>query len=217
MGNDDSARAYWDEVAGKKVFTIPLPIGRIAALIPTDAKVLDFGCGYGRSLEELAALGYRHLAGCDLSSQMAELARQRVPDAEIKVNEGTIIPFDDGSCDAVLLLAVLTSIVTDADQAKLMTEIRRVLRPFGMLAVGDFLLNDDARNLERYRSEADSAVYGVFSLPEGARLRHHDRDYLRQLFSGFEQQEYWETTHATMNGHSSNGFYYFGRIRAEAV
>lgn len=219
MPDQDQAKAYWDRVAGKKTFTVSLPVKQLTALVPPAASILDFGCGYGRSLTELAALGYRHLAGCDFSPRMIELARQQIPDAELKVNEGVTVPFADHSYDAVLLLAVLTGVTADADQAALMTEIRRVLRPGGLLMVGDFLLNDDDRNLERYRQAVAAGYpYGVFNLPEeGATLRHHDRAYLRLLLSGFTQLDYWETVHTTMNGHRSNGFYYFGRLTAGAV
>ena len=213
MTTFNDARKYWDSVAGVKTFTVPLPEDLFLTRILLSAAILDFGCGYGRSLLRLHELGYTHLAGCDLAPKMVALARHDLPSADLKVNDGVSIPFDDASCDVVLMLAVLTSIVADADQLKLLSEICRVLRPGGQLVVGDFLLNTDERNLARYRQyQPQFGTYGVFALPEeGAVLRHHDSAWLSTLFSGFERVEFRSTVYRTMNGHQSNGFYFVGR------
>ncbi len=45
--------------------------------------------------------------------------------------------------DAVILFAVFTCIVNDAEQEKLIVEIHRVLKSDGILYINDFLLNID--------------------------------------------------------------------------
>ena len=78
--------------------------------------------------------------------------------------------------------------------------------------MNDFLLNSDARNIERYEKYLDRyGTYGVFELPEGAVLRHHAEEYLRELLRDFTQLRYEHLTFTTMNGNRSNGFYYIGR------
>jgi len=213
MDRFNDVRQYWDSVAGAKEFTIPLPEQLITDFLPLTSLILDFGCGYGRSLIRLREMGYDRLAGCDISPKMIDLARSAVPDADLKVNDGVTIPFPDESCDGVLLLAVLTGIIADDDQLALMAEIRRVLRPGGRIVVGDFLLNRDDRNIARYQQYLPQfGTYGVFALPdEGAVLRHHNPAWLGTLFDIFEREMFYITVYHTMNGHQSDGFYFVGR------
>jgi ubiquinone/menaquinone biosynthesis C-methylase UbiE len=76
------------------------------------------------------------------------------------------------------LFAVLTYIPSDDDQRVLLAEVRRVLRPEGILYISDLLINTDLRNLERYERDADQfGVYGVFELPEGVIVRHHREEW----------------------------------------
>ncbi len=73
------------------------------------------------------------------------------------------------------------SIVNDKEQIALLKEIKRVLKPNGILYINDFLLNTDERNIERYKLFQDKyQKYGVFELPEGAAVRHHDIKWVEQ-------------------------------------
>ncbi|MCD8369707.1 MAG: class I SAM-dependent methyltransferase, partial [Clostridiales bacterium] len=107
--------------------------------------------------------------------------------------------------------AVLTCIRTNEEQRNLIQEIRRVLRPNGILYVNDFLLNTDERNVSRYKKYKDTyGVYGVFELSEGAVCRHHSEEWVRELLGDFSELEYQNLIFTTMNGHKSNGFYFIG-------
>ncbi|MCK5695872.1 MAG: hypothetical protein KAH62_04610 [Desulfobacula sp.] len=67
------------------------------------------------------------------------------------------------------MVAVLTCIVKNKNQALLMGEIQRVLRPHGSLYINDFLINHDQRNVDRYNVFKEIyGTYGVFRLDEGA-------------------------------------------------
>ncbi|MFA6102937.1 MAG: class I SAM-dependent methyltransferase [Victivallaceae bacterium] len=204
--------AYWDKVAGKKEFTVKFYPELLAGFLKPDSAILDVGCGYGRTLLELAAAGYTALYGTDISAGMLKLARQALPSAVLVQSSGLTIPFPDNHFDAALLIAVLTSITDDAGQKKLIAEIFRVLKPGGVIYAGDFLLNTDDRNRERYRRfEPEYHCYGVFELDEGAVLRHHDEAYIRQLLSPFAELVFKPVIHHTMNNHQSSGFIFTGR------
>ncbi len=207
---DNDQRAYWDHAAASKEFTTPLRLEALAALVPVKARILDIGCGYGRALAELRAYGHEHLLGLDFSAKMIARGKSLHPDLELRLLEGPDLPLPGRSVDAVLLLAVLTCIGADAEQEILIAEIGRVLKPGGILYVNDFLLNTDERNLERYAA-ATSGPYGCFTLPDGARLRHHSREHLKGLLRGFETIRFEETVFTTMNGNRSNAVIYFGR------
>ena len=210
--NQEEHKKYWDSIAGKKKFTISLRQDLLFSFVKRDAEILDFGCGYGRTLSELTDAGCPKLYGCDISPKMVAQAKNYIPSAHLTINPGLVIPFADATFDCVIVLAVLTSVVADKDQAVLVKQIRRVLKPGGIVYVGDFLLNNDQRNLDRYREgEAKFGKFGIFALEEGATLRHHDPAYIKQLFAGFEELRFETVVHPTMNGNQSNGFYFVGK------
>lgn len=204
---------YWDSVSEKKEFTSPLILENLAKYIKKDSRILDVGCGYGRTLDELYQNGYRNLVGIDFSSGMIERGKRQFPYLDLQIKKNDKIALPDASVDAVILFAVLTCIRTNGEQEQLVSEIKRVLKPQGILYVNDFLLNEDVRNLSRYeRFKEIYGVYGVFELPEGAVCRHHDEKWIRRLLRDFSQLDYSRVTRTTMNGHKSNGFYYMGKL-----
>ncbi len=205
---DRSQRRYWENLSPDKTFTTPVQCELLKRFIAADAAILDVGCGYGRALLELRQAGFANLAGVEMSPALLLRAQDALPDARLRSQEPPVIDFPDAAFDAVLLLAVLTCIADDREQLALRDEILRVLRPGGVLYVNDFLLNDDARNLARYRDGAARyGRYGVFTLPEGAVLRHHAPEYVREWLTPFQLRHYVETTYPTMNGHRGRGFY----------
>lgn len=202
---------YWDSVSETKQFTTPFQADAFAQYVNTDARILDVGCGYGRTLNELYHMGHRNLTGIDFSKGMIERGKKQFPYLNLLVKEKDSIDFPDNHFDAVILFAVLTCIPSEAEQKKLIAEIRRVLKPGGILYINDFLLNTDERNISRYEKYAkEYGTYGVFELSEGAVLRHHEENYIHELTEAFEEKRFERLTFTTMNGHRSNGFFYIG-------
>jgi len=198
--------AFWDAAADRKTFAHPFDGSRLARVAPRGGRVLDCGCGYGRTTAEIAALGWRAV-GVDPSGRMLARARREHPELVLVRAAPGPLPFRDGSFDATTLFAVLTCIPEDAAQGALVAELRRVLRPGGALYVSDLLLNDDARNLSRYDAARGRGLpYGVFELPEGAILRHHDPAWIESLFRGWTTVSRTGFVAATMNGHTSRAF-----------
>lgn len=204
-------RAYWDSVSEKKEFTTPFQADAFSRYVEKDALVVDIGCGYGRTLNELHQQGYGRLMGFDFSAEMIKRGKRLFPDLDLRVKEDETIALPDNSADAVILFAVLTCIVKNVDQKQLISEIHRVLKPGGIIYINDFLLNTDERNTSRYLQYQEKlGVYGAFELPEGAVVRHHSEEWVGELLNDFRQKEFEHLIFTTMNGHKSNGFYYIG-------
>ncbi len=203
---------YWNEASETKTFTTPFHAEEFIRYVDKEKTILDVGCGYGRTLEEMHRLGYRRLIGIDFSEGMINRGRGQYPWLDLRVMQTEEIDLPDGSVDAVILFAVLTCIREDEKQRKLLGEIQRVLRPGGILYVNDFLLNTDERNTARYEKYRERyQTYGVFELPEGAVCRHHEESWIQSLLSRFTGLRYEHLVFTTMNGNRSNGFYYIGR------
>jgi len=203
--------SYWDRVATKKRFSHPLRVDWLTLHLNPEARILDCGCGYGRTLADLHRAGYDNLAGLDFSEGMLRRCRSEIPGTAVVRNDGQSLPFKTSSVDAVLLFAVLTCIPVDDDQRALLSEVERILRPNGALYISDLLVNDDQRNRERYEKYASQGTYGVFELPEGVVVRHHTLDWIEKITGTFEQLEYEPFTVTTMNGNASAAFQYLGK------
>jgi len=207
-------KKYWNTVAENKEFTTPFHFEEFAKFVNKEGIILDVGCGYGRTLEQLNLEGYSNLIGIDFSEKMIQRGNVKYPHLDLRVMQGDNIELDSESCDAVILFAVLTCIVNDKEQAALLKEIERVLKPNGILYINDFLLNTDKRNIERYKLFQDKyQKYGVFELPEGAIVRHHDIKWIDQCLQPFDKLILNQVVYTTMNGNKSNGYYYLGRKR----
>lgn len=178
----------------------------------TESRILDYGCGYGRTVNELLNHGYTNVVGMDSSSLMIQRGRQLYPQLDLQVLPASGLPHPDESFDAVLLFAVLTCIPTNKGQQELLKNLTRLLRPGGLLYISDYYLQDDARNLQRYeRFATEFDVYGVFRLQEGTILRHHSVEWIEELTSEFSVLHLSEMTVSTMNGSLAKGFQYMGK------
>lgn len=204
-------KKYWDNASQTKQFTTPFQADTFCEYVKKDATVLDVGCGYGRTLDELYRQGFQHLIGIDFAEGMIKRGKFQFPYLDLRVKKTAAIDLPDNSVDAVILFAVLTCITSNTEQLSMISEIRRVLKPGGILYINDFLLNTDERNLARYKKyESKYQTYGVFELPEGAVCRHHSEVWIKELLRSFCEYRFEHLTFTTMNGNTSNGFYFIG-------
>jgi SAM-dependent methyltransferase len=112
-----------------------ISLALIAGARPSESAVLDAGCGTGGFLRFL--IDERQPAracGIDLSLEAIELARRRVPEAELEVASVTKLPFPAGSFDLVVCNDVLQHL-SDSDIAEALAELRRVVGEQGTLLV----------------------------------------------------------------------------------
>jgi len=93
------------------------------------SRVLDAGCGSGRTLDELQ--DYGDVYGIELDPKAAELARSRGR-GEVQVGRLEQLPWDDGFFDLITCLDVIEH---TADDRVALLEVRRVCKPGGFLVV----------------------------------------------------------------------------------
>jgi SAM-dependent methyltransferase len=93
--------------------------------------VLELGCGGGTALR-LAADRGASTAAIDAAPAFVDIARDRVPDADVRVGDLQFLPYDDESFDVVV---GFNSFQYAADVGAALAEARRVLRPGGLVAV----------------------------------------------------------------------------------
>jgi ubiquinone/menaquinone biosynthesis C-methylase UbiE len=93
-------------------------------------RALDLGCGDGRLSVELDAA---QLVATDVSQVALERARTRLPGAElVHIEPDAPLPLRDNDFDLVLCTETLEHV---KDVQLLLSEVRRVLRPGGQLAL----------------------------------------------------------------------------------
>jgi SAM-dependent methyltransferase len=120
LGHDE--RHWW--YRGRRRI-VRAEIDRLA--LPAGARILDAGCGSGRTLDELR--DYGAVSGLELSEEGVAAARQR---GHADVQQGRVeeLPWPDASFDLVTCLDVIEH--TPDDRATL-RELLRVTRPGGHL------------------------------------------------------------------------------------
>lgn len=150
--------------------------------------ILDFGCGCGRVIRRWAGISGVH--GCDLSTEAIAWCRANLPFARFATN-GLKPPlrYADESFDFVYALSVFTHLA-EGQQKAWMHELRRVLRPGGLLliTIHGSGFADQLSASERARYDAGDLVVRWEGMA-GSNMcsAFHPESYLRDSFSdGFE-------------------------------
>jgi ubiquinone/menaquinone biosynthesis C-methylase UbiE len=110
-------------------------VEQVVELVPrTAVRLLDAGCGTGNLLVTLKQLRpLAQVTGIDASSAMLKRARWKLPGADLRrADLNQPLAFEDASFDVVTSVNVLYAV---ADPVHTMAELRRVLKPGGLLIV----------------------------------------------------------------------------------
>jgi ubiquinone/menaquinone biosynthesis C-methylase UbiE/DNA-binding transcriptional ArsR family regulator len=159
------AAAAWDAMR-EELYGRGFIAATVAAMLPSTWVVADLGCGTGLLAASIAP-HVRRVIGIDNSPEMLAAARQRVGDAgNVDLREGDVAapPIEDASCDAAMLVLVLTYL---PDAAAALTRARRILKPGGRLVVVDLLTHDR----DDFRRQMGQQSMG-FSLDDMTTLLH---------------------------------------------
>ena len=98
-------------------------------------KVLDAGCGRGFYVHSYSYLPtVEEIHGVEINPKYIEVAKKHCTDERIKITEGSIyeLPYSDNYFDFISCSEVLEHL---SDDAKGLSELKRVLKPTGKLVV----------------------------------------------------------------------------------
>jgi SAM-dependent methyltransferase len=124
------ARAHdWAEDEEQQLPTYEAAIRRVG--IGRGQHVLEVGCGSGVFLRAAVDRGAA-VTGLDASDALVEIARARVPEADIRVGDMQFLPFEDDTFDVV---AGFNSFFFAADMIEALREAGRVARPGGAVVI----------------------------------------------------------------------------------
>ncbi len=125
------------------------PIASFAAKNEVN-RILEVGCGTGRTLRHLAAiLPSAKLYGVDLSEAYLERARERVahlPRISLSQENGEALPYRDGHFDVVTSVFMFHELPRAA-RRRVLAEMARVVRPGGLVVVADSTQKSDSPSL----------------------------------------------------------------------
>jgi ubiquinone/menaquinone biosynthesis C-methylase UbiE len=142
-------------------------------VVPKHA-ILDIGCGTGLASAPLIENGY-NVTGVDPSEPMLAVAKERYPEAKWVRGTAEALPFDADSFD----VAISAQAFHHADPRAGIAEIKRVLRPRGIVAIWwKSLMSDDP--IKQLR---DSIARDMGIAPLASSWRGGFRDFYSAEFS----------------------------------
>lgn len=120
----------WREIQERKSPVLWGPVLHLAG-VGAGTRMLDAGCGAGGASVMARERGAQ-VSGCDISEALLAIARERLPDADLRLCELESLSFEDASFDAV---TAINSLQFTSDPARAARELMRVTAPGGRVAV----------------------------------------------------------------------------------
>ncbi len=141
--------------------------------------VVDVGCGPGALTERLVErVGAKNVAAADPSEPFVAAATERARGADVRLAPAEELPWEDDSFDSALSQLVV-NFMRDADRG--VSEMRRVVRPGGVVAACTWSYGED---MEMLRSFWDSARRLDSGAPdEGSTMPYRSVEELGELWT----------------------------------
>jgi SAM-dependent methyltransferase len=134
------AAAEWDHLR-RELYGERFSTAAMLSLLSSDLIVADLGCGSGNLVSELAP-SVKRVIGIDISQAMLKAAKHRTagfPNVDLRRGDLADLPIESASCDAALMVLVLTYV---AQPKAAVSEMARILKPGGRGVIVDLLPHD---------------------------------------------------------------------------
>lgn len=117
--------------------------------IAKDKTILDAGCGTGKFLKQLEQVANKYI-GIDLSNYQLDKAKQKSnkTTSDFICSNLSNIPLDNNSVDLIISTWVLGTITDLTERDKCLNELKRVLKPNGIIILVE---NDENSEFEEIR------------------------------------------------------------------
>lgn len=149
-------------------------VGKISLDLEPRSKVLDVGCGTGKTTAALIKLGM-DVTGLDFSpSAISHCISVFGSKAKFTIAECDRMPFPDDYFDAVAAVHILEHL-DDSQLRDTVREISRVLVPGGLVFVRAFAAGDMRSGGKDRNTRGNGIEY-----------RYYTEDEMKQIFKGFE-------------------------------
>jgi len=194
---DEYVRRIFDELRHKALDRQLLD--RFAASVRDVGPACDLGCGPGHVARYLHEHGVQ-VCGVDLSAELVERAHRLTPGIEFRQGDMMALDIPDGTWAGVAAFYSIIHIPR-GDMARALSELRRVLRPGGLLLLS-FHIGDDTIHLDDWWGHKVCVDFFFFRSAEIA-------GYLTSV--GFEIEEIIEREPYPDIEHQSRRSYIFAR------
>lgn len=145
------------------------------------ARILDIACGTGRFLQQLQqTLPREKFYGIDLSPYYIARAKQNlkhIQDIALLTENAEQMPFQDASFDAITSVFLFHELPRDA-RRRVLSEIKRVLKPNGLVVICDSVQLSDSAPLKPFLDRFEALYHEPY-------YRSYVRDDLAQMLGEF--------------------------------
>ena len=146
---------------------------------PNGGKVLEVGCGNGKTVLALSKKGFR-VTGVDFSRKAIDMCRETIPTAgDFVCTSVTNLPFEDSSFDGVVAFHVLEHLTAD-EMTEAVDELSRILAPGSHLLLRCFA-KGDMRSEKGTEIDDSSVIRG-----NGIFYHYYSEEELKKSFQSFE-------------------------------
>lgn len=210
----------WNKFVGNKIPSSLEIQPIIYKFIRKDHRIIDIGCGFGKTVFNLHEEGYANVCGIDSNKSGIKFANLKSKQLNLKlkfkVANALYLPFRDATFDCVITQAFWTTIVTDKERLKVIKEINRIIKQNGILYIADFEQNYHLpiykkRYKDGIKKGYESGTFEVINKEtrEFEYLAHHyTKEELYNLAKegGFSKIEYYKSkVFTTKSGNKING------------
>ncbi|MBD3354843.1 methyltransferase domain-containing protein [Candidatus Woesearchaeota archaeon] len=176
-------------------------------------KILDIGCGFGKTCLNLYKKGYKNICGIDINKKGILYARKMMPNGNFKAADASNIPFDDSEFDFLITQAFWTTVV-ESKRKKIMKEISRVIKKGGFLYTAQFGQTwEDPLYKKRYEEGLEKGYdKGTFESTVNGEIRytahHYTKEEIEKLLEEADLKKiyYSKEIFTTQSGNKVNGY-----------